>query len=261
MAEPPLAGMTIVVTRPRPQADELVRLLEAQGAQVVLAPAISIRPPADPAPLLEALARLETFDWVVFTSANGVDEVARRLEDAGQGMDRLASCEVAAVGPGTRRALERHGATVALMPETYRVETLAEALVARGEVRGLRFLLPRADRASLALTEVLGRAGADVTDVVAYETLQEEGGDEARPLLEERRVHYVTFTSASTVRGFLGQVGAAVVRSASPPLRIASIGPETSRQAAEEGLEVHLEAAEHTIPGLVEAILRDAASR
>ena len=256
----PLAGKTIVVTRPRPQADEIVERLEAEGAEVVLAPAISIRPPTDPAPLLDALRRLDEFEWVVFTSANGVDEVARRLEEEGLGLDRLAARKVAAVGPGTRRALEGRGVEVALMPHTYKVDSLARALAGHADVTGVRFLAPRADRANPVLTEILERAGAEVTAVIAYETVEERGGETARPLLEGRRAHYVTFTSASTVRGFVGQVGADVVRAASPPLRVASIGPETSRVAREEGIEVHVEAPEHTIPGLVAAILEDVAA-
>lgn len=251
----PLEGMRVVVTRPRPQAAEITARLVEMGAEVIEAPAISIRPPDDPAPLEAALADLDSFDWVVFTSANGVGEVARRLESIGSGAAALCRCRVAAVGPGTRRALERVGVQVDLVPESYKVEALAEALVARGGIEGVRFLLPRADRANPVLPEVLEREGAIVSQVVAYRTVHEmEEAEAVRAALEAGEIDFITFTSASTVRGFVARIGIDAIRRGSPPARIATIGPETSRAARAEGLDVHLEADPHTIDSLLSLI-------
>lgn len=255
----PLAGRRIVVTRPRPQAGDLTRRLAELGAEVMEAPAISIHPPDDPAPLESALAGLARFDWVVFTSANGVEEVARRLEAIGAGLAPLSGCRVAAVGPGTRSALERRGVEVEIVPEAYRVDALAEALLALGTLEGVRFLLPRADRANPILPEMLEGAGADVTEVVAYRTVVDPAGAVAvRAALEERGIDWITFTSASTVRSFVAKVGIEAIRGGSPPARIATIGPETSRAARQEGIEVHAEADPHTIDGLVAALIAEA---
>lgn len=240
------------MTRPRPQAAALVARLVALGAEVIEAPAIAIRPPDDPGPLQDALGRLAEFDWVVFTSANGVEAVAGRLESSGAGLEALSGCRIGAVGPGTRDALEERGVPVELMPDSYRVDALAEKIIEEWNVTGARFLLPRADRANPVLTEVLLRAGAKVTAVVAYRTVTEEkGADGARAALEGRCADYLTFTSASTVRGFAEQVGADAIRRATPPLSVVSIGPETSRAAREAGIDVHLEADPHTIEGLL----------
>jgi uroporphyrinogen III methyltransferase/synthase len=245
----PLSGQRIVITRPRHQASKLVQRLEGLGAEVISAPAISIRPPDDPAPLREAIARIREFQWVVFTSANGVDAVLPHLPAFPEGT------KVAAVGPGTRAVLEARGIPVALMPGSYRVQALAEALTAQGDLRGVRFLLPRADRANPVLPEVLRRAGADVREVVAYRTVHEGIDDETRSIIASGEVDAVTFTSASTVEGFLAQVTPELLLQGGERPRIVTIGPESSRAVRRAGLEVTSEADPHTIDGLVSAVL------
>lgn len=245
----PLDGQRILITRPRHQAPKLVDRLEALGAEVISAPAISIRPPEDLAPLRDAIARIREFQWVVFTSANGVDAVLPDLPAFPDGT------RVAAVGPGTRAVLEAHDVPVALMPGSYRVQALAEALVATGDLRGVRFLLPRADRANPVLPELLRKAGAEVCEVIAYRTVHEGIDDETRSLLADGKVHAITFTSASTVQGFLAQVSRDLILQAGERPRIVTIGPESSRAVRKAGLEVTREADPHTIDGLVSALL------
>ncbi|MCZ6689980.1 MAG: uroporphyrinogen-III synthase [Planctomycetota bacterium] len=247
----PLSGQCVVVTRPKRQAAELSEPLASLGARVIEAPAISILPPDDPVPLEDALLHLDRFDWIVFTSINGVEEVIRCL-GAGAA-SALATCRLAVVGPGTRSALEQIGVKVEHMPESFRVDTLAHDLSAAA--RGARFLLPRAERANPILPDVLRREGGVVTEVVAYRTVPEEGAaDRAREALRQGEVTIITFTSASTVRGFVRQVPGDEIRRASPPPRIATIGPETSAAVREQGLEVHFEADPHTIDGLLSTI-------
>lgn len=257
----PLAGRLVVVTRPRRQAPDLAEPLVALGARVLVAPAVSILPPTDPTPLEGALSEIQRYDWIVFTSANGVEEVARRLEAAGRGPEALAAARVAAVGPGTRSALEGRGVSVELVPAVFRVEALVEALVEFESPRGKRFLLPRAEVANRILPKRLREEGGEVTEVVAYRTVPDgEGAAAAREALRRREVSYVTFTSASTARGFVGAVGAHGIREGQPPARIATIGPETSAAVREEGLVVDVEAEDHTVAGLVRALLEDATS-
>lgn len=257
----PLEGRLVVVTRPRRQAADLAEPLAALGARVLGAPAVSIHPPVDPSPLEEALSNLQQFDWVVFTSANGVEEVVRRLDAKGSGPGALTPCRIAAVGPGTRSALEERGLPVELMPETYRVESLAEALVGAEDPRGKCYFLPRAEKANRILPKRLREEGGVVTEVVAYRTVPEgEGAEAARQALLKGEVHYVTFTSASTAHAFVGAVGAEVIRKGQPPARIAAIGPETSAAVREEGLDVQVEARDHTVAGLVAALRMDAST-
>ena len=257
MTPRPLEGKVVIVTRPREQAAALVDRLAEAGARAILAPAIAIRPPVDPRPLLDALGRLGEYDWLVFTSARGVEAVSARLGESGRGMDELSGLRIAAVGPGTAAALQARGLPVEIVARPFTVEALADAIVSRVEPRGLRFLLPRAERANPVLPRVLREHGARVTEVAAYGTAPVEGDDEARAALGAGEADYLTFTSASTVRGFIEAVGAEAIRGAGPRLRVATIGPETSRAARESGIEVHVEAAVHTISGLVAAIVTD----
>jgi len=247
----PLAGKGVVITRGREQAAELARRLEALGATVYSIPTIRFEPPEDTSPLDRAILDLPGFDWVVFTSPNGVRFFWARLEALGFGPERLARPRVAAVGPGTAAELARRGRPPDVIPP--------EALTARvpgalGDVRGRRILLPRTDIAGPELAEALRAAGAGVAEVVAYRTLPETaGGDELIRLLEEGRVDAVTLTSASTARNLAALVGPA--RPRLERVKIVCIGPVTARAAAEAGLKVDLVAAEHTLEGLVRAVV------
>lgn len=251
----PLFGKRVLVTRPVAQASELTQRLRDEGAEAVEVPTIRIVPPQDPRPLITAVQRLAAYDWVVFTSSNGVDaffaEVRRQSKDA----RLLGGVRVAAIGPKTAATLCRYGVQADLVPDEYRGEAVAEAMLAYPgfEVRGAQILLPRAAVARDVLPEQLRAAGADVEVVEAYQSLppSEEDRQHLRGLFERRGVDVVTFTSSSTVRHLWEAIGdAALLRG----VIVASIGPVTSATAAELGIRVDVTATDYTVEGLVEAI-------
>lgn len=247
----PLAGRRFLVVRPTGQERELVEALQRLGAEVLVNPLIAIEPPEDVGPLDRALWALSTFDWVVFTSANGVRATAERLEALGIGLEPLRSARLAAIGPATARALRTLGAIPELVPSAYVAEAVAEALVARG-VNGLRILLPRAAEAREILPHLLERAGAQVTVVPAYRTVQLPLRQEVRAALLGGDIHWILLTSSSTVRSFAAALGDLHRL----PVRIAAIGPVTAATARSMGLHVDVVAQRHTSEGLIEAVLR-----
>lgn len=249
----PLSGKTVVVTRAPHQAGALRELLEEEGARVVEAPTIRIAPPSDPAPLRRAALEVETYDWIVFTSVNGVAAFREVLEEIARSPDVLEGIRSCAIGPATGDAMEEElGIAPDVVPEEYVAEAVLAALDGTGQVRGRRFLIPRAAEARETLPEGLEERGAVVDVVEAYRTLP--GPDEAerlRRLLNDGRVDLLTFTASSTVRNFHDMVGSDVNGA-----RVAVIGPITARTARTLGLPVDVEADEYTIPGLVEACVR-----
>jgi len=244
-----LAGRRILVTRPRDSADALDAALEAEGASPIPFPTIDIRPATDLAPLDRALGALDRFAWIAFTSANGVGVFFDRL--AARGGVLPPSARIAAVGPGTARAVAARGARAEFVPSEFLGERLGQEL---GDVDGRRVLFPRAAQASDTLMRTLAERGAVVEDVVVYDTLP--AALDARGLAElERGVDAATFTSASTVDNlFLLLDGRAVSLLAGAV--IACIGPVTAAAARARGLQVDVEPAEHTVPGLVAALAR-----
>ena len=251
----PLAGRRIVVTRARAQADELTAALVALGAEVIAAPVIRIEPLADLALLRAALADLSRYTWIVFTSRNTVDVVCDRLPEWGVAPAALAARPVAAIGPATAAALTERGIAPALVPPQFVAESVVAALAARGNLRGARVLLPRAEQARDALPEGLRALGAAVDVIPVYRTVAEttDGADLAAQLAAGR-VDAVTFTSSSTVQHFVELVGRDVA--ARSRYVAAVIGPVTAATARELGLPVAVEAAEYTAPGLVQAMVR-----
>jgi uroporphyrinogen III methyltransferase/synthase len=251
----PLAGRRIAVTRAREQADELVRELEALGAEVVAAPTIRIARLADLAALRAALTRVPPYDWIVFTSQNAVHVVCDRLPEWELAPRDVARAAVAAIGPATAEALERRGLVPDLVPERFVAEAVVTSLAARGDVRGKTFLMPRAREARDALPDGLRALGAVVDVIPVYETIRETGdGSGLAAEVLAGRIDLVTFTSSSTVRGFVDLVGRPAA--ASGRFAAAVIGPVTSGTARELGITVVIEAREYTVPGLVEAIVR-----
>lgn len=245
-----LSGIRIVVTRPRVQAREIVTRLETLGAEVLQFPTIRITDPEDAGPLLRAAAEADRFDWIVFTSVNGVTRFWAALREVGRDTRALAGVSLCAIGPATAAALEREGAHPDLVPEHYVAEAVVHALVREEDLGGRRILLPRAEMARAALPDGLRAAGADVVEVVAYRTVPDGAEAElVRARLERGEVDVITFTASSTVRNYVDLIGATV-----GDALVASIGPITSGTARELGLPVHLEAQEYTIPGLVRAI-------
>jgi uroporphyrinogen III methyltransferase/synthase len=255
----PLFGKRIVVTRPREQAGDLVEALEQLGATVVEAPTVRIVPPEDYAPLDEACATVGQYDWVVFTSANGVDYFFKRMQAGPTDTRSLAGVKLCAIGPGTADRVARHCLKVDLMPAEYRAEAVVEALRATGDLAGKAFLLPRADIARELLADELRKSGALVTEVTAYRTVPVEIERDSEPdiyrMLLDRKVDVLTFTSASTVRNFVRLYGAGPVADLLQPVAIASIGPVTAEAAQQCGIRTTIMPADYTIPGLVRAIV------
>jgi uroporphyrinogen III methyltransferase / synthase len=246
----PLSGKRVVVTRARAQASELAAALEALGADVVQLPTIRIADPEDPGPLLRAIDDLHAFDWVVFTSVNGVERFFALLDARGRDARALATAAVCAIGPATAAALAARGIRADLVPGEFVAEAALEALAAATELKGKRILLPRAAEARAVLPEGLRARGAEVVEVAAYRTVQDgAGADAVAEQLKAGEIDLVTFTAGSTVRSFVSLVGTELGGA-----KVASIGPVTSAQARELGLEVDVEAREYTIPGLVRAI-------
>jgi len=254
LVERPLEGRTIVVTRARAQAQRFVQLLEAAGARVLQAPTIVIEPPASWELLDTALAALESFTWVVFTSVNGVAMVNRRLTARGLAWAAIARKRVAAIGPATAEALAEHGVRVELVPAEYRAEALVEGL-RRVVGPGDRVLLPRAKETRDVLVVELRRLGVAVTEVPAYQTRRvEEGVVRLREALASGSVDAVTFTSSSTARNFAEQFSDDERSAWRGRIAVASIGPITAATAAEYGLSTDVMPSEYTIPALARAL-------
>jgi uroporphyrinogen III methyltransferase/synthase len=245
----PLFGKRIVVTRDRRQAADLAEPLEALGAEAILLPMIEIREAADYTPLDHAIENLNSYDWLIFTSVNGVRYFVDRLDRSGRDL-RALKAEICAIGPATRAAVEALHLKVELMPEEYVAESLVKAFDGE-DLNWRRILLPRAAVARDVIPMELRRRGATVDVVDAYRTvLPEDAAARARESLAAKP-DWITFTSSSTVTNFMEAAG----REALAEIRIASIGPITSEAIRAQDLSVDVEASPHTIPGLVQAIL------
>lgn len=255
----PLFGKRILVTRQRDQAAELVERLEAVGAEAIEAPMIRIVPPEDYGPLDDACARVGTFDWIIFASANGVEAFMTRLLATPQDLRALGGVKICAVGPATAERLARSGLKVDLTPAEYRAEGLVRALSETGDVHGLKVLLPHADIGRELVADELRKRGALVTEVVAYRTVVAEPEREGEPdiyrLLLDRRIDVVTFTSASAVRNFVKVLGAEPAADLLQTTVVASIGPVTAEAATQHNIQSTIVPAQYTIPALVDAIV------
>ncbi len=247
----PLFGQRIVITRDRMQAGDLASRLHALGADVIELPTIEICPALDPEPLDRAIANLEIYDWLIFTSANGVRYFIERL-DASKRDLRALRARVCTIGPATRQAVNALHLKVDVIPEEFVAESLVAAF-ANIEVAGLRVLLPRAAVARDIVPVELGKRGARVDVVEAYRSVvPEDAQARARKIFGgERKPHWVTFTSSSTVKNFLSIAGREVLED----VRIASIGPVTTATLVMHGLDVAIEAKPFTMDGLVRGIL------
>lgn len=246
----PLFGKRIVVTRAKGQAEALSTRLHALGAEVVELPTIEIRPAADCAALDQAIGELACYDWLIFTSANGVRFFLERLDRSATDL-RALRARICAIGPATRAAIEALHLKVDLMGKEYVAEGLVEAFAAH-ELAGQRVLLPRAAVARDVVPAELARRGARVDVVEAYRTVvPEEASARAREIFAARRPDCITFTSSSTVQNFVSAAGADRLAG----VRVATIGPVTSETARGLGIPVAAEARPYTVDGLVNALL------
>lgn len=253
----PLRGRRIVVTRAREQAVGLIKRLRDLGAEPLECPAISIAPLHDFVQLDAAISSLYSYDWVIFTSVNGVHAFIARLHAAGKGVSTLCARKLGAIGPATGAALLALGCKPAFMPDTYVAEAIIEQIE---DVEGCRILLPRADIAREALAIGLRERGAQVDEVAAYRTVHTGETVSLAGLLSTNSVDAITFTSSSTVSYTVeaiieaGYDKAQVIRLLNQ-VAVVCIGPITAATARECGLRVATVATEYTTGGLVEALV------
>jgi uroporphyrinogen III methyltransferase / synthase len=247
----PLHGKKVVVTRARAQASGLARTLRELGAEAVELPAIRIEPRLEAQEVRDAAAAVGVYELICLTSPNGVRLLFEAIEAAGLDSRALAGATVAAIGPGTARALAERGILADVVPERFVTEGLIEAL-GDLELSGQRVLLARAAEARDVLPEWLADQGAQVDVVALYETVREQPSADA--VEDAQDADYVTFTSSSTVTNLTEALGDRFPAGA----RVVSIGPVTTEAAVAAGLEVDVEAARHDVEGLVQALLDDA---
>ena len=252
----PLFGRRIVVTRARAQAGELSAELESLGAEVREFPTIEVKPPGDFGPLDDAIRDLDSFDWLILTSVNGVDAFLHRLRHNDLDLRAIPrATKVAAIGPATAEALEKVGLRVDVVPEEFRAEALIDA-VSGESLAGKRVLIPRAKVAREVLPDRLRDAGAEVVVPPAYETMpSSEGKDQLAGDLESGLIDCVTFTASSTVDNFIRAFGVDESVRLLAGTRVACIGPITADTARGHGLRVDAEATQYTIPGLIETVV------
>jgi len=249
----PLAGKRIVVTRAREQAGVLAEALAALGAEVVQVPTIEIRNPESWEPLDRAIRRLEDFDFLLVTSANGARNFLARLKACGRDASDLAGLEIGAIGPATAAELEQAGVEVDFIPQEYRAEGLLE-VVGNRDLAGKAFLIPRAKVARDLAPRALEAKGASVVVVEAYETALPAFSPGELDRLLSPPPDMVTFTSSSTASNFAALLGENRAKEVLTGAAVASIGPVTSDTIRKLGLAVAVEAKESTITGLAEAI-------
>ena len=255
MEDKPLVGIRIIVTRARAQAGGLAASIEALGGEVIECPTIEIIPPADFARFDVALKNIEAYDWLIFTSINGVAPFLERLKHVGKSVGDLGNVKIAAIGSETAKRLEVAGLSVSLVPVRYQAEGILDSLDA-GTMPAKRVLIPRAAKARDVLPETLRQWGASVDVVEAYRTVApaiDITGVKQR--FERGAVDVVTFTSSSTVRNFVQLFGGAPLASIVGDSAIACIGPITAKTVEDLGGRAAIMAREFTIDGLVSAIV------
>ena len=254
--QPQLTGKTIAITRPAAQSDAVMARLRALGAIPISTPTIAIVPAEDFTRLDAALGQLSSYDWLLFTSVNGVQVVLERLDALGVDRSALGGIKIGAIGPATARALQAGGGSAAFVPTTYMAESILAEI---GSVQGQRLLLPRAELARPTLAAGLRQAGAEVDEMTAYRTVPGPGIAELVSLLQTGRVDAVTFTSSSTVRflyeGLMERVGTgSEIPAMLASCAVVCIGPVTAATATAHGIRVDVVADSYTIDGLVAAI-------
>jgi uroporphyrinogen III methyltransferase/synthase len=252
----PLFGKHILVTRSRSQASELADLLEKNGAEPIEFPTIKIVPPENFDQLDSAIENLGKYNWLIFTSANGVDFFFERLKFLGKDLRELKGIRIAAIGPATAKKLENLNLLIDYVPKEYKAEAVIEGFKKFG-VSGLNILIPRAEVAREILPDQLREMGANVDVVTAYKTVMDHSKvDKVKKMLLQGKIDIVTFTSSSTVKNFTKLLKDLDLKKLLEKVAIACIGPITAETARNLGLKVDIEAKEYTIHGLVEAIIR-----
>jgi len=249
----PLEGKRVLVTRSRQQSRDFVEKLEALGATVLVSSAITIVPPDDWTAVDEALQSIDQFHWLIFTSANGVRALCKRMTAIGGNLDALSKIKIAAIGPATATALQEFHLNADLVPTRYQSEDLAESLL--GYAAGKRILLARGDRGRELLSTQL-RKVAEVVEVVVYRQFDVDSTDgQIRDLLQHGEIDIVTLTSGNIACSFLRQLDAASQNQIrSGRTKLISFSPRTSAAVAEMGYHVVVESREFTTDGMIRAI-------
>lgn len=250
-----LFGKRIVITRARAQSSELERQLSELGAQVLEVPSIRIVPPQSWQPLDDAITNLERYDWIVFTSVNGVESFFQRLLKPGSDSRKLHNAKIAAIGSTTVKQLRQYGILADLQPPKFVAEALIEALQKQTEISGKHFLLPCAEPARPVFKDELLKAGAELNEVVAYRTVTEsDQGEKTIKQIQAGQVDLITFTSSSTVKNFAKLIGTDQINNLKN-VTVASIGPITCQTALDHGFNPKIMPTEYTIPALVQAVV------
>jgi uroporphyrinogen III methyltransferase / synthase len=250
----PLKGKKILITRAREQSAGFAEELRKLGAEVVPFPTIEIVPPFRWDGLDHAIDRLKSYDWIIFTSANGVHFFRQRLKERGKRLRLPVSLRVCAIGPATAKQLNEIGISVDYVPKEYIAEAVLEGFKEMG-VQGKRILLARAKIARDVLPKGLRKMGAELDIVEVYRTVKPRGGSKKlRRLLEEDKMDVITFTSSSTVNHFANLLKKENVKRSLKGTVIACIGPVAARTAKSWGMKVEIQPKEYTIPGLTQAI-------
>jgi uroporphyrinogen III methyltransferase / synthase len=250
-----LRGKRILVTRARSQALSLAQRIESLGGEVVEFPTIEIRPPESYGPLDQAIYQIANYDWLIFTSVNGVEQFLNRFEKLGKNIANLAGIEVGAIGPETARRLTAAQIEPTFVPKQYQAEGILEGLISE-TVLGKRILIPRAAKARDILPETLRRWGARVDVVEAYQTVLPQVDVSALcRLLREGTIDMITFTSSSTATNFSVMLRDQDLPRLLSRAVIACIGPITKKTVEDLGMRPEIVSEEFTIPGLVRAMV------
>ncbi|MFQ5454745.1 MAG: uroporphyrinogen-III C-methyltransferase [Nitrospirota bacterium] len=250
----PLFGKKIVVTRAREQASAFADLLSLYGAEPIEFPTIQVVPPESWSDLDEAISKIEGFDWIIFTSVNGVRYFIERLRANKRDIRILKGIKICTIGPKTKDEIERYSISPDLVPAEYRAEAIIEQMGRKG-IRDKKILIPRAEVAREILPEELTRMGAVVEVKTAYKTVRPDGNiGRVRELFREKKISVITFTSSSTVKNFVEAFSKEDVSRITEGAIIASIGPITAKTAQEYGIKTDIMPQEYIIPALTEAI-------
>lgn len=249
----PLFGKKVLITRARRGSRRLKNVLEERGAEVLEVPLIEIKPPKKKEPLKRAIQKINETDWVIFTSAHGVESFFEALMSQRKDARALSGVRFACAGRQTAEKLADFGVRADFIPKKFTAEALFKEMTQKYKVKGQALLMPRSDLAPPYIKEAFRKKGARVTDIVAYHTVRPAGLKQSlKALVKQEKIDYVLFTSSSTVRHFFDTLPRTLPKSFKP--RWVSIGPVTSRTLREYGKRPYREAPEHTLRGLAEVI-------
>lgn len=249
----PLFGLGVVMTRPERQADDLAKLLAAEGANPVAFPTIAIEEPADWSELDTAIEQIESYQWLIFTSANGVHFFFERLGQKGRDVRDLKGVKICCIGPATARQIKARGIKVDLVPDKFIAEGILKSFAAI-DIQGMKILIPRAQKARDILPQALREQGANVTVATTYRTVNSgRKKEELSGLIDEGEVDVITFTSSSTVTHFVDIMGPDYVLPAQ--VKIACIGPVTAQTAQKAGFKIDIMQDEYTMDGLMKSLV------